>query len=276
MPKKISRSTWRLIALFVSMPAAVLVFGFIYMFGATYLEGRPTDFWSSLEWASETLTTTGYGAYAPWKHPVMILLVILTQFVGMFFLVLVFPVYVLPYIEERFEMRLPHALPPMTGRVLFYRYGPAIDSLLEEFQRVGSAFVIFEEDVTLARSLRDRGHYVVFGKLDEEPAGLAGVNQARAIVANADDHANATCILMARELGFDGPIYALWSNLCARRRSFVSAADAEGGRFRRVHANPCARRGAGGSRQHPHQSTGRGFASAQRAGWSDRIPGSSG
>ncbi|HRD67076.1 MAG TPA: NAD-binding protein [Candidatus Competibacter sp.] len=209
MPKKISRSTWRLIALFVSMPAAVLVFGFIYMFGATYLEGRPTDFWSSLEWASETLTTTGYGAYAPWKHPVMILLVILTQFVGMFFLVLVFPVYVLPYIEERFEMRLPHALPPMTGRVLFYRYGPAIDSLLEEFQRVGSAFVIFEEDVTLARSLRDRGHYVVFGKLDEEPAGLAGVNQARAIVANADDHANATCILMARELGFDGPIYAL-------------------------------------------------------------------
>jgi hypothetical protein len=142
-----TRSTWRLIALLVSMPTAVLVFGVIYMLGSTYLEGKPVDFWSSLEWASETLTTTGYGAYAPWKHPVMILLVILTQFVGMFFLVLVFPVYVLPYIEERFEMRLPHVLPPMAGRVLFYGYGPALDSLLEEFQRVGSAFVIFEEDM---------------------------------------------------------------------------------------------------------------------------------
>ncbi len=177
MSKKISRSTWRLMALFVSMPAAVLVFGLVYMVGATYLEGKPTDFWSSLEWASETLTTTGYGAYAPWHHPVMILLVILTQFVGMFFLVLVFPIYVLPYIEERFEMRLPHVLPPMAGRVLFYGYGPAIDSLLEEFQQASSAFVIFEEDATLARNLRDRGYYVVFGKLDEDPNVLAGVTR---------------------------------------------------------------------------------------------------
>jgi len=67
----------------------------------------------------------------------------------MFFLVLVFLVYVLPYLEERFEMRLPRALPPMAGRVLFYRYGPVLDSLLEELHRVGSPFVIFEEDMTL-------------------------------------------------------------------------------------------------------------------------------
>ncbi|MFZ1642849.1 MAG: NAD-binding protein [Candidatus Contendobacter sp.] len=203
------RSTWRLIALLVSMPTALVIFAFIYMLGSTYLEGKPIDYWSSLEWASETLTTTGYGAYAPWKHPVMILLVILTQFIGMFFLVLVFPIYVLPYIEERFEMRLPHVLPSMVGQVLFYRYGPMIDSLLVEFQRVGSSFVIFEEDMTLARSLRDRGYPVVYGNLDEEAMVLAGVEQARAVVANADDHANAICILMARELGFDGPIYAL-------------------------------------------------------------------
>jgi len=209
VPQRFQRSTWRLMALLVSMPTAVLIFGSIYQIGSTYLEGKPIDFWSSLEWASETLTTTGYGAYAPWKHPVMILFIILTQFVGMFFLVLVFPVYVLPYIEERFEMRLPHTLPLMAGRVLFYRYGPTIDSLLEEFQRVGAAFVIFEEDMALARSLRDRGYPVVFGALDEDPGVLAGVERAQAVVANAGDHANAICILIARELGFGGPIYAL-------------------------------------------------------------------
>ncbi|HPF58267.1 MAG TPA: NAD-binding protein [Candidatus Competibacteraceae bacterium] len=212
MPQRISRSTWRLIALLVSMPMAVLIFGGIYMLGSTYLEGKSVNYWSSLEWASETLTTTGYGAYAPWKHPVMILLVILTQFVGMFFLVLVFPVYVLPYIEERFEMRLPHVLPPMEGRVLFYRYGPALDSLLEECQRAGSAFVIFEEDMPLARSLRDRGYPIVFGNLDEDPGILAGVAQARAVVTNADDHASAICILVVREQGFEGPVYALADN----------------------------------------------------------------
>jgi Trk K+ transport system NAD-binding subunit len=207
--QKLQRSTWRLLALLASMPTAVVIFATIYMFGSTYLEGKPVDYWSSLEWASETLTTTGYGAYAPWKHPVMILLVIFTQFIGMFFLVLVFPIYVLPYIEERFELRLPHTLPTMTDQVLFFRYGPAIDSLLEEFQRLGSSFVILEEDIALARSLRDRGYQVVFGNLDDDQTVLSGVKEARAVVTNGDDHANATCILMTREQGFEGSIYAL-------------------------------------------------------------------
>lgn len=209
---RLQRSTWRLLALLASLPTAVLLFGSIYMFGSTYLEGKPVNLWSSLEWASETLTTTGYGAYAPWRHPVMILFVILTQFVGMFFVVLVFPIYVLPYIEERFEVRLPRSLPDLTGQVLFYRYGPAIDSLLEEFRQVGAPFVIFEEDAILARNLRERGHSVVLGQIDEAPEGLLGVEQARAVVTNADDHANATCILLARERGFAGPIYALADN----------------------------------------------------------------
>ena len=209
---RLQRSTWRLLALLASLPTAVLLFGSIYMFGSTYLEGKPVNLWSSLEWASETLTTTGYGAYAPWRHPVMILFVILTQFVGMFFVVLVFPIYVLPYIEERFEVRLPRSLPDLTGQVLFYRYGPAIDSLLEEFRQVGAPFVIFEEDGILARNLRERGHSVVLGQIDEAPEGLLGVEQARAVVTNADDHANATCILLARERGFAGPIYALADN----------------------------------------------------------------
>lgn len=205
----LQRSTWRLISLFFSMPTAVVVFGTIFMFASEYLEGKPMGFWSSLEWASETLTTTGYGAYAPWNHPVMIVFVILTQFVGMFFLVLIFPFYVMPYIEERFEVRLAHVLPEMSGRVLFYRYGPAIESLLDEFQRTATAFVVLEEDVELARNLRNRGYEVVLGKLDEEPDALSGVEDARAVVANADDHANAICILIAREQGFKGPIYAL-------------------------------------------------------------------
>lgn len=49
----------------------------------------------------------------------------------------------------------------MTGKVLFYRYGPAIESLLEDFNSTGSPFVILEEDVELARNLRDRGFDVV-------------------------------------------------------------------------------------------------------------------
>ena len=130
MPQRILRSTWRLIALLVSLPTAVLVFGGIYMLGSTYLEGKPVDYWSGLS-GPRDLDHHRLRRLRAWKHPLMILLVILTQFVGMFFLVLVFPVYVLPYIEERFEMRLPRLATCMAGRVLFYRSWPGARLLLE-------------------------------------------------------------------------------------------------------------------------------------------------
>lgn len=209
MLQRFQRSTQRLLVLLALLPAAVFLLGVLYMLGMTYLEGHPRSLWASLEWASETLTTTGYGGDARWNHPLMNLFVMLTQFLGMFLVFLIFPVYVLPYFEERFEARLPRLLPPMADQVLFFRYGPAIDSLLEEFQRLDSKFVILEEDVVLARSLRDRGYQVVIGDLDEDPDVLTGVTNARAVVTNGDDHANATCILMTREQGFEGSIFAL-------------------------------------------------------------------
>jgi len=212
LAKRIRRSTLRLLALLASLPAAVLLLGGLYVLGMTYLEHSPRELWSGLEWAAETLTTTGYGADARWHHPLMTLFVMLAQFMGLFLVFLIFPVYVLPYFEERFEARLPRALPQMDGRVLFHRYGPGVDSLIDELQRGGTPFVILEQDDQLARSLQDRDFPVVVGKLDEDVGALAGIERARALVTNADDHADATFIMMAREQGFAGPIYALAQN----------------------------------------------------------------
>lgn len=209
MRQKTRGSTQRLLVLLALLPFAVLVLGTLYMLGMDHLEGSPRTFLQGLQWASETMTNTGYGADNRWSHPVMATFVIVTPFIGQFLVFLIFPVLVLPYFEEKFEVRLQHVLPPMTGKVLFYRYGPAIESLVVEFASANSPFVIFEEDMTLARSLRDRGYNVVFGKLAEDPSVLARVEQARAVVTNSDDHANATCTLLVREYGFTGPLFAL-------------------------------------------------------------------
>ena len=139
----------------------------------------------------------------------MAVFVILRQFMGQFLVFLIFPIFVLPYFEEQFEARLPKVLPPMEGVVLFYRHGPAIETLLDEFVRTHSPFVIFEEDMALARKLRDRGYNVVHGQLTDGQLALARVAQARAVVSNAGDHANATCTLVVREPGFTGPLFAL-------------------------------------------------------------------
>ena len=212
MALRLKRSTRRLLALVSLLPAFVLVLGVVYMLGMTYLEGSPRTFWEGVEWASETLSTTGYGKDAHWNHPSMVLLVMVVQFCGMFLVFLVFPIYVLPYFEERFEARLPRHLPPMAGRVLFHRYGPAVESLVDELKRAGTPFVVLEQDPAAARSLEDRGFPVVVGTLDQDPDLLAGVAPARALFTNADDHLDATFIMSAREHGFAGPIYALAEN----------------------------------------------------------------
>lgn len=203
------RSTRRLFVLIASIPLVILVGGLLYMVGMANLEQAPRDFWSSIEWAAETLTTTGYGHDSHWTHPGMILFVIFFELVGMSFYVLIFPVFFLPFFEERFEARLPGTLPEMAGRVLIHRYGAAVDSLVDELRRVGTPFVILEQDERQARRLRDRGYNVIFGSLDEQPGILAGVETAQALITNADDHADATFIMMARERGYQGTILAL-------------------------------------------------------------------
>jgi len=209
MQQKTRSPARRLLALLALLPLSVIILGTLYMLGMDHLEGSPRTFMQALQWASETMTNTGYGADNRWNHPVMAMFVIITPFIGQCLVFLIFPVLMLPYFEDKFEVRLQQVLPPMDGKVLFYRYGPTIESAVVEFESAKSPYVILEEDVNQARSLRDRGYPVVLGNLAEDPSVLERAAQARAVVTNADDHANATCTLLVREYGFTGPLFAL-------------------------------------------------------------------
>ena len=208
---KLKRSTRGLLLLLASLPVAVLVLALLYMAGMHYLEGNARGFWWSLEWAAETLTTTGYGADSHWNSPAMVLLVIAGQFLGVFLVFLVFPIYLLPFFEEHFEARLPGALPAMDGGkcVLIYRYGPAVAMLIDDLARFGRRVVVLEEDRDAARRLKERGIETVHASLSDEFLDLGPLRGAEAIVANGEDHDNAALVLIARELGFKGPIFAL-------------------------------------------------------------------
>ncbi|HVT57564.1 MAG TPA: TrkA C-terminal domain-containing protein [Thermoanaerobaculia bacterium] len=48
-----------------ALPILVVAFALLYQLGMATLEGRQRGFWDSLEWASESFTTTGYGQLVP-------------------------------------------------------------------------------------------------------------------------------------------------------------------------------------------------------------------
>lgn len=203
------RSQQRLIALIVGLPVLLFVLATVYYLGMEHLEGEPRSFIESIAWASETLTSTGYGHDNTWHHPVMVGFVTVTQFLGVSFIFLLFPFYLVPFFEETFEGRLPRKLPKkLSDYVLIYRSGPAVNGLIEHLERGGKDVVVFEEDEQAARRLIERGKRVIFGSIEDgdiEPL----VPDATAIVCNGRDDDNGAVILAARLQDFAGDVYAL-------------------------------------------------------------------
>lgn len=220
------RSQRRLLALVIGLAALVVVSAVLYMLGMAHLEGQQRGFWRSLGFAAETLSTTGYGADETWQSPVMTLFVVLLQFVGVFLIFLVFPVYLIPFLEERFEVRLPKEAPELSDHVVIYRYGPAVTTLLKELAAAGVETLVIESDEPVARRLIEQGHQVIAGTLDEGVLRKVSLHRARTLIANSTDDEDAAVILGARQLGFEGEALALVEEPFHRKPIMLAGATA--------------------------------------------------
>ena len=109
------RSTQRFLLLVVFVACIVLIATGLYMVAMPFFESKPRSFWESLAWAAETITTTGYGGDSHWDHPVMVLFVVAMQFFGVVLIYMIVPIFLIPYVEERFEARLPRKAPRRLG-----------------------------------------------------------------------------------------------------------------------------------------------------------------
>jgi Trk K+ transport system NAD-binding subunit len=221
-----STSLRRLLLLVGALPGVLVLLATVYMLGMEHLEQQPRSFVAAVVWAAETLSSTGYGNDNHWDHPAMVVLVVTVQFLGMSMAFLVFPLLVMPYFEQRFEGRLPRGVPRMRDYVLIYRWSPAVDLLIDELLRAEVPTVVFEEDESLARRLRDRGRTVVYGALETDDFDPELLRRARAIVANGSDPANGSLVLVARQLGFSGELVALVDEPLHRRPMMLQGATA--------------------------------------------------
>ena len=189
--------------------AILLSLSLLYMLGMNYLEDKPRNFWQALQWAAGTTSTTGYSPDPSWTHPGMVVFVVLAQFMGVMFIFMVLPIYLIPLLEERFETKLPNESASVKDHVVIFDYGPTVAMLITELAQAGIATVIIDEDEAEARHLLAQGHQVIFGNLDDGMLEKSNLNQARALIVNGSDDRNAATILAARQLGYTGEILAL-------------------------------------------------------------------
>jgi Trk K+ transport system NAD-binding subunit len=225
--ERMRRSQKRLTMLMAAIPLLVIATALIYMAGMAALEKTPRDFWQSVEWSAETLSTTGYGADSSWAHPLMVVYVVLVQFIGVFLVFLIVPIYLVPFLEERFEERLPRRAPDhIDQHVVVYKSGPAVEMLLGELRSRDVPFVVVETEEAKARALVEQQITVVYISGDEDVMAAARISTARTLVANGRDEENGAMILRSRQMGFTGHIYALVENPAHRRPMELAGATA--------------------------------------------------
>ena len=229
----------RLLVLFAALPVLLVVAAVLYIQAMAHFEGRHRTFWKALEWAGETLTTTGYGSDANWQHPVMVLFVISVQFLGVFLVYMLVPLILMPLLEQRFEVRLPRRCPKRwTDHIVIFRHGPAVETLIQELCDAGIRVLVIELDEEAARSLLEHAEGAAGGRgskmrsvqvLYERSISFAlrsaRLPHARAVVANGSDAENASVVLIARELGFEGRVLALAEEPFHRRPLALAGAE---------------------------------------------------
>lgn len=221
------RSHRRLIFLMVGLLIFHLGATVLYQLGMAHLEGKPRTFLQAFAWAGETLSTTGYGADARWTHPLMVLLVVGVQFTGVFLVFLIVPIYLLPFLSERFEQRVPRrAGEKLENHVIVYGFGPAVETLLVRLKDEHIPTLVVETDEARARAVMEREQAVVFTRDEEDVPEISRLAKARALVANQRDQENAAVILRARQLGFTGDIYAFVEDPSHRKPMELAGATA--------------------------------------------------
>jgi len=211
------RSSRRLSVLAVAIVLFLLSAALLYQEAMLDIEGKPRTFWQSLSWAAGTLSTTGYGGDVRWDEPMMIMFVAVVQLTGLFLIFMIVPVVMIPFLERRFEERLPREAGEISHHIVIFRFGPAVETLLQRLKSENVPSLLVEIDEAAARTAMEAGHRVVFSRSEEDALDSCRLRDARAFVANGRDEENAAIVLRARQFGFRGDIFAFVEEPAHRR-----------------------------------------------------------
>lgn len=187
----------RLVLLYAVVVASIiLLYTVFYNYGMRTLEGQDHSLFRSFQTVVETMTTTGYGADAPWSTPLMNVFVVFIQLTGVIIGFATLRVLIIP-LFERAPLDLSDRLTAKDDHVVVCEYRRDTGVLLDELERLNVDYVLIESDVEEAKRLSDDGYQVIHGD-PEEGVTLerAMIDDARTIVADASDR-NASVILTA-------------------------------------------------------------------------------
>ncbi|WP_247009023.1 potassium channel family protein [Halorientalis litorea] len=191
----------------LGLAAVILAYALAYHYAMTTWEGASQSFLHSLQIVVETFTTTGFGSDAPWETPQTNLLVIAMDLTGVALIFLALPVLLFPMFEEIITTTPPERVEDVSDHVIICAYTARVGQLIDELTALDVPFVVVEPDRDRAVELFEDDVPVIHGDPESE-AALRGacLSDARALVADVDDSANASVVLTAGSIAPDVPL----------------------------------------------------------------------
>jgi Trk K+ transport system NAD-binding subunit len=201
----------RRLAVYVGLAVfAMAAFAVVYRWAMLTFEGVRVTHLHALEVVVQSMTTTGYGEDASdWQTPQLQLLAIVMQLSGVVLIFLTLPLFLVPLVEEALRTDPPERS-DLTGHVIICEFTPRGEMLVAELEAIDVPYVVVDPDRDQALALHEDDYEVVHGD-PERVADLraANVEEAMALVADADDETNASIILSAKEAAPDVRVISL-------------------------------------------------------------------
>jgi Trk K+ transport system NAD-binding subunit len=184
----------------VLIVGSMVLYSVLYHFGMFFFEGEQNSYLHSLQVVVETFTATGYGSDSPWASAEMNLLVMVMDLTGTFLFFLGLPVLLFPLLRETFSTSPATAVEGMDDHVVICSFTQRSRTLIDELEGLGVDYVVVESDRDAAADLTEDDIEAIHGDPERaETLRAAGVTDARALVADIGDEANASVALAATE-----------------------------------------------------------------------------
>jgi Trk K+ transport system NAD-binding subunit len=198
-PRDLSRRQRLILVYAVGVICVILFYTLIYNWGMRTLEGDDHSIFRSFQTVVELMTTTGFGADAPWTTPLMNVLVVVMQLSGVVIGLFTLRVLIIP-LFERTPVDLSDRLTPKDDHLVIAGYRRDSDVLLNELEQLDIDYVLINVDEDEAKRLSDAGYQVITGDPESvETLERASIRDADTVVADAGNR-NASVLQTAMDL----------------------------------------------------------------------------
>lgn len=189
------------IAISVLIVAAIIVlYAEIFLWSMLFLENREVTFSQSLQVVVESLTTSGYGGFAPWESDFLNYFVLFMNLTGVVLVFVAFPVFFLPFLKDAIE-KSPLTKVSKTDHIIICTYSAHAEVLIKELNSRNQDYVIVESNEETAKDLFVSGLEVMKGDPESESTlEAAGLKHAKAVVVNSTTDKNISTIFSIRNL----------------------------------------------------------------------------